>query len=227
MNKRKTIIGASNLSVVANCISEPIIEDVNLDIKHGELVFITGNSGSGKTIFLKTMYGELPVCNGSLKVANLDLVNISKSKLQYLRRHIGLMFQDHQFIDDWSVEKNILLPLKILNKNLKEEEETVNRVLEEIGLDDKKTLSPLELSNLDKQKLSIARSIIHNPPIVLMDDPIGSLDDTSAEALWTLIESFHRRLKTTFIVFAYELPKNLNMNYKHFTIESGKLYEVN
>jgi cell division transport system ATP-binding protein len=206
---------------------ETIINKANFDINSGSFVFITGASGSGKSTLLKSLYGALKPKQGSLVVGGVELNKVSRSKLNFLRRHIGIVFQDYKLIKEWNITKNIMLPLLINGYVKSVAEDQVEKLLKHVRLNHQSEKFPLELSGGEQQRAAMARALAHNPIMILADEPTGNLDDYSADLIWKLLEGANEQLNTTVIIVTHNIPQNLNVEYRHFHIEYGSIHEVN
>ena len=162
-----------------------ILANVNLSISEGEFVYLIGKTGSGKSSLLKTLYGELPARDGEVKVAGYDLTQIKRREIPYLRRKIGIVFQDFQLLHDRTVEKNLEFVLGATGWTDKEEiSERIDEVLNEVGLKDKRQSMPHQLSGGEQQSIAIARALLNEPLIILADEPTGNLDpDTTIDVM--------------------------------------------
>ena len=219
------VILAENLSL-AYSSEESIISKANFSINSGDFVFITGASGSGKSTLLRSFYGALRPENGSLIVGGVEVNNISTSKLNFLRRHIGIVFQDYKLVKEWTIEKNVALPL-IINGYAKDVSDIqVDKLLNHVKLSHKMGKYPPELSGGEQQRVAMARALSHNPILILADEPTGNLDDYSSKLIWNLLEGANTQLKATVLVVTHHIPEDLNLEYKHFNIEGGEVYEI-
>ncbi len=182
------IIEYEGVSVYQNQIL--ILTNVNLTIKKGEFVYIIGRTGTGKTSLLKTMYAELPVVDGSAHVAGYDLRKLKSSDVPYLRRRLGIVFQDFQLLTDRPVKDNLLFVMKATGwKDKKAMQERLHYVLTKVGLGTKGFKKPNQLSGGEQQRVGIARALINSPELILADEPTGNLDpDTSGGILSLLRE---------------------------------------
>lgn len=220
------VIIANNLTLCYES-DEEIIKDATFAIKKGDFVFITGPSGSGKSTLLKSFYGNLQPKKGSLVIGGLDMVGIKKSKLQELRSHLGIVFQDYKLINEWTVEKNVVLPLWISGYSNEVQETQARRLLHHVKLSGKENKYPLELSGGEQQRVGVARALSKNPFLILADEPTGNLDDYSSNVIWDLMENACQQLDTTVVVVTHKIPSVFNIPYRHFTIdEKGSIYEV-
>lgn len=220
------VIVASDLSLSYSS-NETIINKINFSIASGSFVFITGASGSGKSTLLKSLYGALKPKHGSLIVGGVELNGISRHKLNFLRRHIGIVFQDYKLVKEWTVDKNIMLPLIINGYAKGVAQDQVEKLLKHVRLNHQSGKFPLELSGGEQQRAAMARALSHNPMLILADEPTGNLDEYSSELIWKLLEGANQQLNTTIIVVTHNIPQSLNVNYKHLHIEFGGISEVN
>jgi cell division transport system ATP-binding protein len=205
---------------------EPVIKDATLSVQTGEFVFVTGASGSGKSTFLKSLYGALQIANGELMVGRIDMQSISGTKLNKLRRHIGVVFQDYKLIKEWTIEKNVMLPLIIAGFPKDVCQAQAHKLLNHVKLAHKADKYPLELSGGEQQRVAVARALAHNPFLILADEPTGNLDDYSSQVVWELLEKANEELETTVVVVTHHIPEMFSANYRHLMIENGVLYEI-
>ena len=206
--------------------NEIIIKNANFKVKTKDFVFLTGVSGSGKTTLIKSLYGEVPVLKGSLKVGGIELNNIKKSKLSYLRRYIGVVFQDYKLIPEWNILKNVMLPLLIAGVDKKIAEEEAIKLLTKVKLSHKLDKYPVELSGGEQQRVAIARAIIHNPVLILADEPISGLDEYSANLVMDLFVMANREKNITILIASHSLPSSFDINFRQIHIEKGLAYEL-
>ncbi len=220
------IIVAQNLTLSYER-DEEIIKNASFTIKKGEFVFITGPSGSGKSTLLKSFYGNIKPQSGTLLMGGLNMSSIKKPKLQELRRHLGIIFQDYKLINEWTVERNVVLPLWIAGYSQEIQRTQAKRLLHHVKLTGKEHKYPLELSGGEQQRVGVARALSKNPFLILADEPTGNLDDYSSNVIWDLLENACQQLETTVVVVTHKIPTVFNIPYRHFTIdELGDIYEV-
>jgi len=162
-----------------------VLKDVNLTISSGEFVYLLGKVGSGKSTFMKSLYGEVPIASGTAQVLDYDMTKIKRRKLPYLRRRIGIVFQDYQLLTDRSVEENLIFVLRVTGwKNKRIMHDHVIEILKQVGLDKKAYKMPYQLSGGEQQRVVIARALLNSPEIILADEPTGNLDpETGAEII--------------------------------------------
>jgi cell division transport system ATP-binding protein len=222
----KNIIEARNLSLAYDK-HEPIIKNANLGVGKNDFVFLTGKSGSGKSTFLKSLYGELAVAGGELHVAGFPLHHISKEKKALLRKHIGVIFQDYKLINEWSVEKNVMLPLMIAGYSKQVCQVQAQKLLKHVKLPHKADKFPLELSGGEQQRVAMARALAHNPLLIIADEPTGNLDEYSSGVIWDLLKNVRQHIGSTIIVATHRIPQTLGIDYKQYFLDDGAIYEVN
>ncbi len=220
-----SVIISSHLSL-AYKKNEPIIQNANIDIKTKDFVFITGKSGSGKSTFLKSMYGVLPPAKGDLNVCGMELKNISTSNKNFLRKHLGIIFQDYKLIEKWTIEKNIMLPLLIAGFSKDVCISQSHKLLNHVKLIHKADKYPLELSGGEQQRAAVARALAHNPVLILADEPTGNLDEYSSSVIWNLLKDANMQLGTTIVAVTHRIPSLLRINYRHFHIDKGEIDEI-
>jgi len=219
------VITANNLTLSYDS-DEQIIKNTTFSIKKGDFVFITGPSGSGKSTLLKSFYGKLKPDEGSLLVGGLDMMNIKKDELQELRTHLGIVFQDYRLINEWTVERNVVLPLWISGYSDEVQRTQAQRLLHHVKLSGKEQKYPMELSGGEQQRVGVARALAKNPFLILADEPTGNLDEYSSNVIWDLMENACHQLDTTVVVVTHRIPAIFNIKYRHFTIDEGNIYEI-
>ena len=220
------VITANNLTLAYDQDDE-VIKNATFIIKKGDFVFITGPSGSGKSTLLKSFYGNLQPTEGSLVIGGLDMIDIKKTKLQELRSHLGIVFQDYKLINEWTVEKNVVLPLWISGYSAEVQSTQARRLLHHVKLSGKEDKYPMELSGGEQQRVGVARALAKNPFLILADEPTGNLDEYSSNVIWDLMENACQQLDTTVVVVTHRIPMVFNIPYRHFTIDdNGSVYEV-
>jgi cell division transport system ATP-binding protein len=166
-----------------------VLSNVNLNIDKGEFVFLIGSTGSGKSSLLKIIYGDLHIGNGDGLIAGFDLKRLAERDVPFLRRKLGIVFQDFQLLTDRTVEQNLEFVLKATgwkDKNLIQER--VKDVLEKVGLRSKIKKMPHEISGGEQQRVVIARALLNNPEIILADEPTGNLDPETSEEIVMLLK---------------------------------------
>ncbi len=166
-----------------------VLKDVNFAINKGELVYLVGKVGSGKSSLLKTLYGEVPVKSGEASIFDFDLTRLKRREIPYLRRKIGIVFQDFQLLTDRSVYANLEFVLNATGwrKNA-EKEERIEAVLKEVGMANKSYKMPHELSGGEQQRIVIARALLNRPELIIADEPTGNLDPETGEQIFNSLD---------------------------------------
>ena len=167
----------------------PILKDIDLTVHPGEFVFLIGRTGAGKSTLLKSLYGEIPVTEGKVQVGGFEMNGLKESKIPYLRRELGIVFQDFQLLNDRSAMDNLLFVLKATGWKKKDVMiARCEQVLQVVGLENKGYKFPAELSGGEQQRLVIARALLNQPKLVLADEPTGSLDPTVSDEVMALLQ---------------------------------------
>lgn len=168
--------------------SSLILSDVNLSIHCGEFVYLVGRTGTGKSSLLKTLYGELPLKHGEATVAGFNINGLHWKQIPYLRRKIGVVFQDFRLLTDRNVEENLRFVLRATGWEDKAKmRDKIHEVLEQVGLKDKAGKMPFEMSGGEQQRVDIARALLNNPKLILADEPTGNLDPVTTDELMNLL----------------------------------------
>ena len=216
----ENVITAQNLTLAYDT-TDKIINNASFTIQKGDFVFITGPSGSGKSTLLKAFYGNLKPQEGELNIGGLNMSDINKNRLQELRTHLGIVFQDYKLINEWTVEKNVVLPLWIAGYSAEVQTNQAKRLLHHVKLTGKEDKYPLELSGGEQQRVGVARAMAKNPFLILADEPTGNLDEYSSNVIWDLMENACQQLDTTIVVVTHRIPMMFNIPYRHFSIDAG------
>ena len=168
----------------------PVIGNLDLEINKGEFVYLLGKTGSGKSSLLKTIYGDLALVNGTGTVAGFSLNNLKRRDIPYLRRKLGLVFQDFQLLGDRNVYENLRFVMKATGWDDEAKIKTrIFEVLKKVALENKETKMPHELSGGEQQRVSIARALVNEPELILADEPTGNLDPETSEEILKLLKT--------------------------------------
>jgi cell division transport system ATP-binding protein len=180
---------------------QTVLKQVTLTIEEGEFVYLIGKTGSGKSSLLKTIYGELPLKNGEGRVAEFDLRKLNWNTIPLLRRKLGIVFQDFNLFNDRTVFQNLSFVLEATGWSNKNTIKTrVGEVLECVGLSDKPSKMPYELSGGEQQRVAIARALLNKAPILIADEPTGNLDHDTADDIMLLLRQLTIELNTGIIM---------------------------
>jgi cell division transport system ATP-binding protein len=181
-----TIIELDNASVFQKDIL--VLSEVSLNIERGEFCYLIGRTGTGKSSLLKILYADLPLVDGTARVAGFDLKDIKTRQIPFLRRKIGIVFQDFQLLTDRSVKDNLLFVMKATGwRDKVAMEERMEDVLEKVGLRTKGFKMPHQLSGGEQQRVVVARALINDPDVILADEPTGNLDPETSEGIMELL----------------------------------------
>jgi len=189
-------------------------------IEDGEFVFLVGPSGSGKSTILKLITGELKPTSGSVHVNGYSLERIRRREVPYLRRTVGVVFQDFRLIDSKTVYDNIAFAMRVIGAREREIRERVPYVLELVGLDTKSRRHPSELSGGEQQRLAIARALVNNPSTIIADEPTGNLDPARSLEIMTLLQEINN-LGTTVLVVTHEMSLVEQFDKRVISIDDG------
>ena len=204
-----------------------ILSDVSFDIKPSEFVYLIGDTGSGKSSLLRTLYGDLPLKKGTASVSEFDLFNLKNEQIPFLRRKIGIVFQDFQLLPDRSVYENLAFVLQATGwKNKQEINDRIKEVLEKVNMYDHLYKMPHELSGGEQQRVCISRALLNEPKIILADEPTGNLDPNTTDKILQLL---HDLCKDGCAVLMATHEHNLLEKFpsKIFKCQDGKLISLN
>ncbi|MDR2904556.1 MAG: ATP-binding cassette domain-containing protein [Helicobacteraceae bacterium] len=217
---RNELIGAKELALAYDD-KEVVLRDLTFSVFEGDLIFITGASGSGKSTLLKAFYGAIAPKEGFLQVGGMRMPPLVRPLIDRLRRRLGIVFQDYRLINEWTVERNIALPLLIAGYDQKTIRTQVDNLLKHIELTHRRNSFPPQLSGGEQQRVAVARALSHNPLLILADEPTGNLDDRSAQIVYQKMLMGINNLGKTVIIVTHHLPQNIGMKYRHFRIDTG------
>lgn len=198
------------------------LDNVSLDIEKGEFVFLVGPSGSGKSTLVRLLLKELEPSTGKIFVAGRDIGRLSRSKIPYLRRNIGCVFQDFKLLPNKTVYENVSFALEVIGKPRYMTKNQVEDVLKLVGLGNKMERYPNEISGGEMQRVSIARAFVNHPPILLADEPTGNLDPVTTMGLMKLFNRINR-LGTTVVVATHDKEMVDSMRKRVVALEAGRI----
>ena len=198
------------------------LNGVNLTVEKGEFVFIVGASGAGKSTFLKLIMHEETPTRGTIIVNNMHLENLKRRKVPYLRRTMGIVFQDFRLIGKMSVYDNVAFAMRCVGKKTKTIKKRVPYILELVGLKDKAHNKPSELSGGEQQRVSLARALVNNPSMIIADEPTGNIDPELSYEIIELLSEINKR-GTTVLVVTHEHELVESFNKRVVRIEGGRV----
>lgn len=203
-----------------------ILQDASLSIYPGEFVYLIGRVGAGKSTLLKSIYADLPIASGEGRFSDYDLRKIKRKQIPYLRRELGIIFQDFQLLQDRSVEKNLEFVLRATGwKDKKEIQKRIQEVLELVGLDHKAYKMPHELSGGEQQRVVISRALLNRPKMVLADEPTGNLDPQTGEQIILLLRRI-KEMGTSVLMSTHNYALVKKYPERIVKVEGGKLTEM-
>lgn len=224
-NENESVILLENVNIYQQ--KNLILSNVALHINKGEFVYLIGKTGSGKSSLLKVLYGEIKISSGTGNIAGYNLVNMSNHTTPFLRRKLGIVFQDFQLLGDRTVKDNLLFVLKATGWDDNQKiNDRIHEVLDQVGLGTKGFKMPHELSGGEQQRLVIARALLNHPEIILADEPSGNLDPETTKEIMNL---FFEITKTGTSVFMATHNYSLFEKYPARIIkcEQGKIFDQN
>ena len=198
------------------------LKGVSFEVQDGEFVFLVGPSGSGKTTIIKLITGEIAPMDGVVNVNGYDMGSIRFSKMPYMRRTLGVVFQDFRLIEDKSVYENVAFAMRVVGASNKEIRRRVPYVLELVGLDTRTKRRPQELSGGEQQRVAIARALVNNPSLIIADEPTGNLDPARSLEIMMLLEKINE-LGTTVMVVTHEKELVNNFKKRVIAIDAGRV----
>ena len=202
------------------------LNNINLTVDEKDFIYLIGKTGSGKSSILRAIYADIPINTGEATVLNYNLIKIKRKEVPFLRRKIGIIFQDFKLLPDRSVTKNLEFVLRATEwKNKQKINERIDDVLEKVKMNDYSNRFPHELSGGEKQRVSIARALLNNPKLVLADEPTGNLDPATSMEIMNILNSIN--LNGTSIIMATHDYELISKNPKKtIRLEDNRLYEL-
>lgn len=204
-----------------------VLKHVSFSIDKGQFVYLIGKVGSGKSSLLKSVYAEVPIFDGQAKVLDYDLIGLDRKNIPFLRRRIGIVFQDFQLLNERTVEQNLRFVLEATGwKDNAEIEKRINEVLADVGMQNKNYKYPYELSGGQQQRVAIARALLNRPSIILADEPTGNLDPETGQQIMELLSGLATKGDTAVIVATHNLGFVDTYPGRVFSCENKALMEI-
>ncbi|WP_026677803.1 ABC transporter ATP-binding protein [Fictibacillus gelatini] len=203
----------------------PVLHTINLQVKKGEIVAIVGRSGSGKSTLLNLISGYMKPVKGEIIINGTNVTHFSEGQWADFRlMHLGFIFQSFQLIQSMTAYENVELPLVLKGANEQERKQQTEAMLKKVGLEEYGGHYPSELSGGQQQRVSIARALVVNPPIILADEPTGSLDSENEQSLLTFIQELNQELGITFLIITHD-EEVASIAHRKIEIKDGSLLE--
>lgn len=220
----QTVLFLRNVNIYQE--NNKVLSDVNLEVNHGEFIYIIGKTGSGKSSFMKTLYADLPLVEGQASIVDFDLANLKDDKIPYLRRKIGIVFQDFKLLPDRSVYENMIFVLKATGwTDLSEMQLKIEEVLEKVGMKNLSKKMPHQLSGGEQQRVAIARALLNDPELILADEPTGNLDPQTSVEVLEVLKKINENGKTV-IMATHNYALLMKFPAKTLKCEDGTIFEV-
>ncbi|WP_395074765.1 cell division ATP-binding protein FtsE [Flavobacterium sp.] len=220
----QTILSLENVNIYQE--GNAILSNVNLNVKHGEFLYIIGKTGSGKSSFMKTLYGDLALTEGKGNIVGYDLNGLVDKDIPYLRRKIGIVFQDFKLLPDRTVSNNMLFVLKATGWVEDEEmQDKINEVLDKVGMKNLANKMPHQLSGGEQQCVAIARALLNDPELILADEPTGNLDPQTSVEVLDVLKKINTNGKTV-IMATHDYALLMKFPSKTLKCEDGTIFEV-
>ena len=203
-----------------------VLSDISLDIFEGDFMYLIGKTGSGKSSLMKTLYGDLPLLKGEGDIVGYDLNELREKNIPFLRRKLGIVFQDFKLLNDRNVHENLLFVLKATGwKNTTKMDTKINEVLEKVGMQTKGFKMAFQLSGGEQQRVAIARALLNDPELILADEPTGNLDPKTSLEVMSVLEEINKSGKTI-LMATHDYALILKYPHKTIKCDGEKVYEV-
>jgi len=220
----KTVLSLKNVTIAQG--GKNILTNVNLQVNHGEFIYIIGKTGSGKSTFMKALYADLPLAEGEGRIVDFDLATLKEDDIPFLRRKIGFVFQDFKLLPDRSVKDNLLFVLKATGWTDKEEiQHKIDEVLDKVGMKAYIDKMPHQLSGGEQQRIAIARALLNNPEFILADEPTGNLDPQTSIEVLDVLRKINETGKTV-IMATHDYAMLMKFPSKTLKCEDAHIFEV-
>ena len=203
-----------------------VLSDVNVEINKGDFVYLIGKTGSGKSSFMKTLYGDLQLTKGEGSIVDFDLRNLKEKDIPFLRRKLGVVFQDFKLLTDRTINENLLFVLKATGwKDKKEMNTRVEEVLDKVDMKTKGFKFPHELSGGEQQRVAIARALLNNPELILADEPTGNLDPQTSVEVMEVLRDINKN-GNTILMATHDYALLLKYPSKTLKCDDNQIFEV-
>ena len=203
-----------------------VLNDITLEIKKGEFIYLIGKTGSGKSSFMKTLYGDLPLNQGSGSIVDFDLRTLKEKDIPFLRRKLGIVFQDFKLLPDRTINNNLLFVLKATGwKDKPKMDAQIESVLDKVDMKTKGFKFPHELSGGEQQRIAIARALLNDPELILADEPTGNLDPQTSVEVMKVLQEINKNGRTI-LMATHDYALILKYPSKTLKCDGNKVFEV-
>lgn len=203
-----------------------ILSDVSVTVAKGEFVYLIGKTGTGKSSFMKTLYGDLPLQEGTGEIVGYDLSTLKENDIPFLRRKLGVIFQDFKLLNDRTVRDNLFFVLTATGwKDKTAMEERMNNVLDKVGMKTKAFKYPYQLSGGEQQRVAIARALLNNPELILADEPTGNLDPQTSVEVMEVLQEINKN-GNTILMATHDYALLLKYPSKTLKCDENQIFEV-
>ena len=218
------LVQFENATIIQN--KQTILSDVNIEVQEGDFTFLIGKTGTGKSSLIKTLYADLPLQSGTGRVSDFNLAEIKQREIPFLRRKLGVVFQDFKLLPDRSIFENLSFVLKATGwKDKKEIKERIEEVLDSLGVGSISGKYAFELSGGEQQRVAIARALLNEPELIIADEPTGNLDPQTSLEIMEVFRGLHQK-GMTIIMATHDYNMIVKFPGKILRCDSGKIYEV-
>ena len=218
------LVQFENATIIQN--KQTILSDVNIEVQKGDFTFLIGKTGTGKSSLIKTLYADLPLQSGTGRVSDFNLAEIKQREIPFLRRKLGVVFQDFKLLPDRSIFENLSFVLKATGwKDKKEIKERIEEVLDSLGVGSISRKYAFELSGGEQQRVAIARALLNEPELIIADEPTGNLDPQTSLEIMEVFRGLHQK-GMTIIMATHDYNMIVKFPGKILRCDAGKIYEV-
>ncbi|MFT5753694.1 MAG: cell division transport system ATP-binding protein [Flavobacterium sp.] len=219
-----TILSLQNVSI--NQENNRVLSNVNLEVKRGDFIYLIGKTGAGKSSLLKTLYGDLALLEGEGSIVDYDLRQLKEKDIPYLRRKLGVVFQDFKLLPDRNIYDNLLFVLKATGwKEKAEMNLKIEEVLDKVGMKMQAHKMPHQISGGEQQRVAIARALLNNPELILADEPTGNLDPQTSVEIMNVLKNINENGKTI-LMATHDYALIMKFPTKTLKLEDGTIFEV-
>jgi cell division transport system ATP-binding protein len=220
----ETILSLQNVSI--NQENNRVLSNVNLEVKRGDFIYLIGKTGAGKSSLLKTLYGDLALLEGEGSIVDYDLRQLKEKDIPYLRRKLGVVFQDFKLLPDRNIHDNLLFVLKATGwKEKAEMNLKIEEVLDKVGMKMQAHKMPHQISGGEQQRVAIARALLNNPELILADEPTGNLDPQTSVEIMNVLKNINENGKTI-LMATHDYALIMKFPTKTLKLEDGTIFEV-